>query len=91
MPRQRRVRLPLLKIHGCAHCSIGQSALPNLAPSQQLVNAACSSNSASAWAAFVRKFRAEMNKPEASRVLDVLAALSHSADFSVGCYCVGLR
>lgn len=45
------------------------------------------SRSTSAWAALARKFRAEMNKPDASRVLDVLAALSRSASFSVGCYC----
>jgi uncharacterized protein YeaO (DUF488 family) len=61
--------------------------LPNLAPSQQLVSMALASDTAAAWATFVRKFRAEMKKPEASRVLDLLAALSHSADFSVGCYC----
>jgi uncharacterized protein YeaO (DUF488 family) len=28
-----------------------------------------------------------MNQPAASRTLDLLAALSHDADFSVGCYC----
>ncbi len=28
-----------------------------------------------------------MSKAEASRALDVLAALSQHADFSVGCYC----
>ena len=39
------------------------------------------------WQAFVRAFRAEMNQPAASRTLDLLAALSHGADFSVGCYC----
>ena len=61
--------------------------LPNLAPSQELVSAAQSSRSAKDWATFVRKFRAEMKKPEPSRVLDLLAALSLSADFSVGCYC----
>lgn len=61
--------------------------LPNLAPSQQLVSLALASDTAGAWATFVRKFRAEMKRPEASRVLDLLAALSHSADFSVGCYC----
>jgi uncharacterized protein YeaO (DUF488 family) len=61
--------------------------LPNLAPSQELVKAAQSSTSASSWKTFVRRYRAEMNRPEASHLLDVLAALSHSADFSVGCYC----
>jgi uncharacterized protein YeaO (DUF488 family) len=61
--------------------------LPNLSPSQPLVSAALASDSASAWNAFARRFRAEMKKPEASHLLDTLALLSHSADFSVGCYC----
>jgi hypothetical protein len=36
---------------------------------------------------FERKYRAEMKAPDASRVLDLLAALSHQTDFAVGCYC----
>ncbi len=28
-----------------------------------------------------------MARPDASRLLDLLAALSHGSDFSVGCYC----
>jgi uncharacterized protein YeaO (DUF488 family) len=39
------------------------------------------------WAAFKKAYRAEMASPENSRTLDLLAALSHSADFSIGCYC----
>jgi len=39
------------------------------------------------WKAFERKYRSEMNKPEASRVLDLLAALSKQTNFAVGCYC----
>lgn len=39
------------------------------------------------WAAFTRKYRAEMAQPDAIRTLDLLAALSRTADFSVGCYC----
>jgi len=39
------------------------------------------------WASFVRRFTAELRRPEASHLLDALAALSHVADFSVGCYC----
>jgi uncharacterized protein YeaO (DUF488 family) len=39
------------------------------------------------WTAFVRKFRVEMADPEKSRILDLLAALSHTTNFSVGCYC----
>jgi uncharacterized protein YeaO (DUF488 family) len=39
------------------------------------------------WAAFVRRYRAEMAQPDARRTIELLAALSHDADFSVGCYC----
>jgi len=38
-------------------------------------------------AGFVRAFKAEMNVPTAQHALDLLAALSHRADFSIGCYC----
>ena len=40
-----------------------------------------------AWKTFERKFRAEMRKPDASHMLDALAALSHQTNFSLGCYC----
>lgn len=62
--------------------------LPNLAPSEALLKRALQADSAQAWRSFVRSFRSEMKRPEAGRVLDLLAALSHGADFSVGCYCV---
>jgi len=52
-----------------------------------LVAFALRSQDEKSWKAFERKFRAEMNKPEAARVLDLLAALSHQANFSLGCYC----
>ncbi|HEX6636986.1 MAG TPA: DUF488 family protein [Steroidobacteraceae bacterium] len=39
------------------------------------------------WAAFVRKYRAEMRAPASRQALDLLAALSHTTNFSVGCYC----
>lgn len=61
--------------------------LPNLAPSEELVKEAQASKDDAAWRSFVRRYRAEMKSPEKSRVLDLLAALSHHADFSVGCYC----
>jgi len=61
--------------------------LPTLAPSGGLVTVALKATSARAWRSFVRRYRAEMKRPDASRVLDLLAALSHYADFSVGCYC----
>jgi len=61
--------------------------LPILAPTSALVDEARSANDAAAWRRFVRKYRAEMSEPDASRTLDLLAAMSHSANFSVGCYC----
>jgi uncharacterized protein YeaO (DUF488 family) len=39
------------------------------------------------WAAFAREFQREMSAPDRSRELDSLAALSHHAGFSLGCYC----
>lgn len=61
--------------------------LPNLAPSQELVSMALASRDDRSWNAFKRKYRAEMNKPDVARVLDLLAALSHQSNFSLGCYC----
>ena len=61
--------------------------LPNLAPSPELVKAALASDSAKSWNLFTKRFKAEMSRPDASHLLDLLAALSHNANFSVGCYC----
>jgi uncharacterized protein YeaO (DUF488 family) len=61
--------------------------LPNLAPSPETVTLGLRAASQREWAVFVKRYRAEMAKPENSRVLDLLAALSHGSDFSVGCYC----
>jgi uncharacterized protein YeaO (DUF488 family) len=61
--------------------------LPNLAPSDGTVKLGQSAETEREWAAFARRYRSEMAVPDASRVLDLLAALSHSASFSVGCYC----
>jgi uncharacterized protein YeaO (DUF488 family) len=60
---------------------------PNLAPSVATMKLAQQAATPGEWKAFVRKFRAEIGAPDVSRTLDVLAALSHHADFSVGCYC----
>ena len=60
---------------------------PNLAPSVESMKLGQQAADASSWAAFTRKYRAEMRAPEPSRTLDLLAALSLNADFSVGCYC----
>jgi len=61
--------------------------LPNLAPSQSLLKEAKAALDQKSWATFERKFRLEMNGPDAGKILDLLAALSHQTDFSVGCYC----
>jgi uncharacterized protein YeaO (DUF488 family) len=60
---------------------------PNLAPSPAAIKLAQGARSEKQWAAFVRRYRAEMNASDARRTLDLLAALSHQTDFSVGCYC----
>lgn len=60
---------------------------PTLAPSLQTMKLARQSVTDSQWAAFVRKYRTEMAKPDAKRAIELLAALSHTANFSVGCYC----
>src|SRR5512135_1642641 len=60
---------------------------PNLSPSQELVHEALAAEDDRQWAAFTRKFRKEMSAPDRSRELDVLAALSHHSNLSVGCYC----
>lgn len=61
--------------------------LPNLSPSPELVKKAQGSQSDKEWADFIRAFRAEMNRPEPSKILDLLAALSHQTQLSLGCYC----
>lgn len=60
---------------------------PTLAPSADTVQLGQAAQSAADWAAFKKKYRREMAGPEASRSLDLLAALSHGSAFSVGCYC----
>lgn len=60
---------------------------PELAPSADLVKQAQAAETDAQWASFARSYRAAMNGPSASRTLDLLAALSRGAAFSVGCYC----
>jgi uncharacterized protein YeaO (DUF488 family) len=60
---------------------------PDLAPSPELLTRARAAKTDKEWNAFLRSFRAEMNAPAPRRTLDLLAALSHHANFSVGCYC----
>jgi uncharacterized protein YeaO (DUF488 family) len=60
---------------------------PNLSPSAELVKEALHAKDDRELAAFRRKFRREMNVPDRSRELDLLAALSHGVNLSLGCYC----
>ncbi len=61
--------------------------LPMLAPSAKLLSSTYRSKSSLREKTFAKRYLAEMNRPDASRLLDALAALSHVANFSVGCYC----
>lgn len=60
---------------------------PNLAPSVETMKLGQAARTPAQWAAFARKYRAEMAAPENSHALGLLAALSHQTNFSVGCYC----
>lgn len=60
---------------------------PNLSPSAPLVKEALHAEDEKEWKVFRRKFVAEMKGSEARKDLDLLAALSHQTDFSIGCYC----
>ena len=60
---------------------------PTLAPSLETMKLGLAAETPAQWAAFIKKYRAEMSKPEASHALELLARLSHSVNVSVGCYC----
>lgn len=61
--------------------------LPILSPSEKLLKEGKIAKTDKEWLVFKRKFRAEMNSSDASRVLDPLASLSHQTNISLGCYC----
>ena len=61
--------------------------LPNLAPSAALMRRTSIAEDGTGWPAFERSFRRELKAPDRSHLLDALAALSRTANFSVGCYC----
>ena len=60
---------------------------PNLAPTAALLKAALTVKTEAEWSAFAKHYRAEMADAGSARTLDVLAALSHQSNFSLGCYC----
>ena len=61
--------------------------LPTLAPTLDLMKQALGASTEAQWRAFERRFRAQLKQPDAAHLLDALAALSHGASFSLGCYC----
>jgi uncharacterized protein YeaO (DUF488 family) len=61
--------------------------LPNLSPTPETVRLGLSAESPSQWKSFAKRYRAEMAKPENGRVIELLVALSHGSNFSMGCYC----
>jgi uncharacterized protein YeaO (DUF488 family) len=61
--------------------------VPELAPSEGLVKQGLGAEDERSWRTFVRRYRAEMKRPEAARLLTLLAALSRRTELAVGCYC----
>ena len=61
--------------------------VPELAPSESRLKEALQASDEGAWSRFVKRYRAEMKRPEAARLLALLAALSRQTNLSVGCYC----
>ena len=60
---------------------------PNLSPSEELLKQYFPITEERQWRSFQRRFLAEMKASGPTRDLDVLAAISHQTDFSIGCYC----
>ena len=60
---------------------------PNLAPSIATMQLGLAAASAAQWSEFARKYKTEMAAPSAKHDLALLAAFSHTTNFSVGCYC----
>ena len=60
---------------------------PLLSPSAELMAQGQQAQTDKEWEQFAKQFRKELAQPEASRTLDLLAALSQHSALSVGCYC----
>jgi uncharacterized protein YeaO (DUF488 family) len=82
------VRRPPRGVPKAEHSRFYDLWLPELAPSEELLHAAHAADlDGPAWRRFARRYRAEMARPPASRLLDLLAALSTRTELAVGCYC----
>ena len=60
---------------------------PVLAPSVETMKLGQGATSEREWTAFQRRFRSEMAAPEPAHTIALLAALSRTSSFSLGCYC----
>jgi uncharacterized protein YeaO (DUF488 family) len=60
---------------------------PTLAPAAATLKLGLAADTPAQWATFARKYKAEMKSPAADHALSLLAALSHTTNFSLGCYC----
>ncbi len=61
--------------------------LPNIAPTPGTMKLGQNAKTDKDWKMFEKKYRAEMKRPEALRILELLTAMSHQTNFSIGCYC----
>jgi uncharacterized protein YeaO (DUF488 family) len=60
---------------------------PTLAPSSEVMKLGQAAKTPAEWARFTKAYKREMAEPTARHAVELLAALSHATDFSVGCYC----
>jgi uncharacterized protein YeaO (DUF488 family) len=60
---------------------------PNLAPSVETLKLRQGIEGPAQWSTFAERYRREMAAPENRHAIALLAALSHTADLSIGCYC----
>ena len=61
--------------------------LPNVAPTPELMKLGQAAETERQWLSFAKRYRSELANPEKGRILDLLAALSHDSNISIGCYC----
>jgi len=61
--------------------------VPEVAPSEELRKAGQAAVTEKDWLAFAKRYRTELSQPEKARLLELLAALSHQTNLSLGCYC----
>ena len=61
--------------------------LPNIAPTPETMKLGQNAKTDKDWKMFEKKYRVEMKRPEALRILELLTAMSHQTNFSIGCYC----